>query len=124
VAVSYLWLAAGGALGTLARYSLSGWVDQRWGAGAWGIFVVNIMGAFLLGLLATLAEERFLVPADLRRFVTIGFLGAYTTFSTLVYESMKMAQLGAFAEATANAVGSLVVGLAAAYLGMMLGRLI
>lgn len=122
--MAYLWLGLGGALGTIARYSASGWVDGRFGAGAWGIFFVNITGSFLLGLFATLAEERFVVPVDVRRFLAVGFFGGYTTFSTLSFETMKMAQVGSFGAAATNGLGSLIVGLAAAYLGMVLGRLL
>ncbi|GAB4252555.1 MAG: fluoride efflux transporter CrcB [Thermoleophilia bacterium] len=122
--MAYLWLAAGGALGAVGRYSLAGWVDDRFGAGIWGIFVVNVTGSFLLGLFATVAEERFLIPVELRRFVAVGFLGGYTTFSTLTFETMKMAQLGSFGWAFVNGAGSLAAGLAAAYLGMVVGRLL
>lgn len=122
--VSYLWLALGGALGTVTRYSVAGWVDDRFGPSAWGIFAVNVTGSFLLGFLAMLAEERFMLPADVRRFALVGFLGGYTTFSTLAYETMRMAQLGSFGSALANGLGSLAAGLVAAYVGMILGRLV
>ena len=72
----------GGAFGTLARYGLEGWVSRRARSFPWGTFVVNVSGSFLLGLLVTLLGERFAVAPWVRASLTIGFLGAYTTFST------------------------------------------
>jgi fluoride exporter len=122
--VTYLWLALGGGLGTAGRYALAGWVDGRLGPGPLGIFVVNILGSFLIGFLGALAEERFFLPLEVRRFLAIGVLGGFTTFSTLSYETLKLVQVGSFVTAAGNSVGSIVVGLAAAYLGFVLGRLI
>ena len=85
---TYLWLALGGALGTLSRYALSGAIDNRYGPSPLGIFVVNISGAFVIGFFLVLAQDRFLVSPDVRRFVAAGFCGGYTTFSTLAYETM------------------------------------
>lgn len=81
--MTYLWLALGGALGTLGRYAVSGWVYDRLGPGPLGIFVVNVSGAFLIGLFLELADGRALISPGLRQFVALGVLGGYTTFSTL-----------------------------------------
>jgi CrcB protein len=112
-----------GALGTLARYGLEGLVSRRaTGAFPWGTFVVNVSGAFALGLVFTLAVERWALAAWLRSALTIGFLGAYTTFSTLSFETYRLAEDRALGLAAANVLGSCAAGLAAVYVGIVLGR--
>jgi CrcB protein len=116
-------IAVAGALGALARYGLQGFIGQRVrGAFPWGTFVVNISGAFLLGLVFTLATDRWGAPAWLRSSLTIGFLGAYTTFSTLSFETYRLTEDRAFGLAAANMLGSCAAGLAAVYVGVVLGR--
>ena len=116
-------IAIAGALGALARYGLDGFVSRRMrGAFPWGTFVVNVSGAFVLGLVFTLATERWGLPAWLRSAITIGLLGAYTTFSTLMFETYRLAEDRATGLAFANIAGSCVAGLAAVYLGIVLGR--
>ena len=116
-------IAIAGAAGALARYGLEGLVGRRApGAFPWGTFAVNISGAFLLGFLFTVLTEQFTVAAWLRGAVTIGFLGAYTTFSTLSFETYRLAEDGALRLAAANAVGSLAAGLVAVYIGVVAGR--
>ncbi len=122
--MAYLWIALGGALGTLARYGLSGWINDRFGPSPLAIFVVNITGAFLIGLVATVTQDRFLVSPDIRRFVAIGLLGAYTTFSTWTYETMQLIEVGDYVRAMANSLGSLIAGLIAVYLGIVIARII
>src|SRR5687767_3911179 len=90
-------IAVAGALGALARYGLEGVVSRRSpGAFPWGTFVVNVTGAFVLGFLFTLMTERLETAPWLRSTVTIGFLGAYTTFSTLAFESYRLGEDGAW----------------------------
>ena len=116
-------IAVAGALGALARYALEGLVGDRTGAAfPWGTFVVNVSGAFLLGLVFTVLSERYLAAPWLRSAATIGFLGAYTTFSTLTFESYRLVEDGAVALAFANLVGSAAAGLLAVYLGVVIGR--
>jgi CrcB protein len=112
-----------GAFGALARYGLEGAVMRR-GSGSfpWGTLVVNVTGAFLLGFLFTLMTERLETAPWIRSTVTIGFLGAYTTFSTLSFESYRLAEDGAWALAAANVLGSMAAGLVAVYLGVVTGR--
>ncbi len=89
-------IAVAGAVGALARYGLEGAVSNRWpGAFPWGTFVVNISGAFLIGLVFVLLTERVSVDPWVRSSITIGFLGAYTTFSTLSFESYRLLEDGA-----------------------------
>ena len=112
-----------GALGALARYGLEGIVSRRsTGAFPWGTFVVNVSGAFALGLVFTLATERWGLAPWLRSALTIGFLGAYTTFSTLAFETYRLAEDRALGLAAANMLGSCAAGLAAVYLGIVLAR--
>jgi CrcB protein len=117
-------IAVAGALGALARYGVEGFVSRRApSAFPWGTFVVNITGAFLLGFVFTLLAEHLTVAPWLRSTATIGFLGAYTTFSTLSFETYRLVEDGAFGLALANTIGSLAAGLGAVYLGVVLGRL-
>ena len=115
-------ISVAGAAGALARYGIEGWISRRATAFPWGTFVVNISGAFLLGLLFTLLTERFVVAPWLRSAVTIGFLGAYTTFSTLTLETFRLVEDGSYLPAIGNALGSVVVGLVAVFAGVVLGR--
>ena len=85
---------------------------------------MNISGAFLLGLAFTVMTERFLMSSHLRSAVTIGFLGAYTTFSTLSLETLRLVEDGAYFFGLLNALGSLVIGLVAVWLGVVVGRTI
>jgi fluoride exporter len=115
-------VAVGGALGALARYGLDEWIGRRAGAFPWGIFVVNISGAFLIGLLVEVMEPRFEDIAWLRTAVITGFLGAYTTFSTLTLDTYRLLDEGHLASALMNSVGSLALGLVAVWLGLKTGR--
>jgi fluoride exporter len=119
---TYLWLALGGALGTLGRYVLSGAIDSRYGPSPLGIFVVNVSGAFVIGFFLVLAQDRILVSPDLRRFVATGLCGGYTTFSTFSYDTMTLIEDHRYATAAANGLGSLAAGLLAVWLGMTLAR--
>jgi len=116
-------IAVAGALGALARYGLEGAVSRRSpGAFPLGTFAVNISGAFVLGLVYTLATDRWALAPWLRTSATVGFLGAYTTFSTLMFESYRLASDRAFGLAALNVLGSCAAGLVAVYVGVVLGR--
>jgi CrcB protein len=118
-------IAVAGALGALARYGLDGWISRNAPTSfPWGTFAINVSGSFLLGLLFVLMTERYRPDPWLRSAVTIGFLGAYTTFSTFSLETYRLAEDGAYGLAFANVVGSVTVGLAAVYAGVVLGRAI
>ena len=92
------------------------------GAFPLGILVVNLSGAFLLGLLAALIVDRGLLPADLRNPLIVGFLGAYTTFSTLMLDSWRLFEDGLPMLALVNIAGSTVLGMVAVVAGLFLGR--
>jgi CrcB protein len=118
-------IALAGALGALARYGLDGFIARRApGAFPWGTFAINVSGSLLLGLAFTLFTERLTVDAWIRGGVTIGFLGAYTTFSTFSLETYRLLEDGALGLALANAVGSLAAGLLALYVGVVIGRVL
>ena len=120
-----LGIALAGALGALARYGLEGVVSRRLaGAFPWGTFVVNVTGAFVAGLLFTIFTQRVVVAPWVRSTLLIGFLGAYTTFSTLSLETFRLIEDGAYVMGALNSVGSLVVGLVAVYGGVLVGRAI
>lgn len=118
-------VGAGGALGAIARYLVGGWVQERWGPSfPAGTFAVNITGCFILGVFATLAM-RAAWSDEWRMFVAIGFVGAYTTFSTFEYETLRLLAEGSrYRAAAINVLGSVVTGLGAAYLGVVAARLL
>ncbi|MFZ0342628.1 MAG: fluoride efflux transporter CrcB [Gaiellaceae bacterium] len=112
-----------GALGALARYGVDGLVSRRLPSPfPWGTFVVNMSGAFVLGFLMTLMTEQLTTASWLRSALTIGLLGAYTTFSTLSYETYRLLEDGAVGLAAANMLGSAAVGLFAVYVGVVAAR--
>ncbi|MGD0311819.1 MAG: CrcB family protein [Acidimicrobiales bacterium] len=115
-------IAAGGALGTLARYG----TDRALVASAlgfpWATFAVNVAGSFVLGLIVTLVIERWPPTRFVRPFAAIGFCGGFTTFSTLMVESAQRVQHGRAGLAAAYLLISLVAGVAAAAVGMALAR--
>jgi CrcB protein len=120
-----LGIAVAGALGAIARYELEGAISRRNpSAFPWGTFVVNVSGAFALGLLFTVLTEHLTVAPWLRVAVTVGFLGAYTTFSTFSLETYRLIVDGAVGLALANAAGSVAAGLVAVYGGVVVGRLL
>ena len=118
-----LLVGLGGFAGAVARWLVDGWVSERNpSAFPLGTLVVNLTGSFLLGVLFAWAIERNVLPADVRAPVMIGFIGAYTTFSTFMLESWRLVEDGAWGLATANLVGSVVLGLVAVVAGLAVGR--
>lgn len=114
-----LLVGAGGFLGAIVRFLIGIGLTGRIGSAfPWATFLINVSGSFVLGLFLTLLPGRSLSPA-LRLFFAVGFLGAYTTFSTFEFES---ASLGFSWVALANLVGSVVAGYAAVQLGIRLGQ--
>ncbi len=118
-------VVAGAGIGGGLRYVLSWWTVERWGGSLpWGTFIVNISGAFLLGIVMAISAERALIPPVWRLFLGVGILGGYTTFSTLSYESIVLMQRGLYLQGALNMFGSAAVGLAAVFAGIMVGRLV
>jgi CrcB protein len=117
-------VVAGAGIGGGLRYAVGGWIAERWGASfPWGTFVVNITGAFLLGLVMALSVERSMIPPAWRLFLGVGILGGYTTFSTLSYESIALMQRGLVAQGALNMFGSALAGLVAVLAGVVVGRM-
>ncbi len=117
-----LFVAIGGTLGVLSRYYLQAWILGRTGPSIIALFAINVSGAFAIGLVTTLAVERSLMNAEARLFLTTGFLGGYTTFSSWMFESMQLIEAGNIARAALNVIGSSLAGLVAVYLGIVLAR--
>jgi fluoride exporter len=121
--VTLVLIAAGGAAGAVARFVVDNAVLDRFsGAFPLGILVVNLSGAFVLGLLAALIVDRGMLPADLRNPLLVGFLGAYTTFSTLMLDSWRLFEDGLPILAVVNIAGSTVLGVVAVVAGLLVGR--
>jgi CrcB protein len=121
--VHLLLIGLGGFAGALARYALDGWVSTRTGGSfPYGTLVVNLSGSLLIGFLFAVAIERGVLSAEVRGPLMIGFVGAYTTFSTLALESWRLAEDGAWVLAMANLGASAVLGVAAVIAGLAIGR--
>lgn len=112
-----------GAVGAACRYGLSGLV-QKFANGAypWGTFAVSLTGCLLAGLLWGLLEGRWHLPAEIRVAVFVGFLGAFTTFSTFILETAELLRAGEWSYAAANVVLHVVGGLAGFVMAFFLGR--
>lgn len=116
-------IAVAGAVGALARYHLQGLVNRCYsGSFPLATFVVNISGCFVLGVLFTALTERYSVDADVRTALTVGLLGAYTTYSTFALETVRVGEGGALGVAVLNVVLSVAAGLVAVRLGITVGR--
>jgi CrcB protein len=121
-----LWVGAGGVFGAGLRFLVSGWVYQLIPNAAfpWGTLVVNVIGCLFLGLLGGLAEVRGVLSAATRLFLFMGVLGGFTTFSTLAFETIALADGSQMLRAAANIAAHLVLGLGAAWLGYTGARLL
>jgi CrcB protein len=116
-------VALGGALGALSRYGLDRAIERRAvSLFPWSTFAVNVTGCLAVGFLIAALVDRHHAPAWLRAGLVLGFVGAYTTFSTFAQETLDLVEERHVALALANAVGSVGLGLAAVALGAALGR--
>ncbi|HKY75518.1 MAG TPA: fluoride efflux transporter CrcB [Acidimicrobiia bacterium] len=115
-------VALGGAMGAPARYGISLAVHITPGTFPWGTFWVNVSGSLALGFFLALVLRRFPTTRYLRPFVATGFLGSYTTYATFAVETDLLLRNGRPAVALAYVTGSLVAGVAAAWVGGRLGR--
>lgn len=120
-----LLVGAGGFLGSILRYVLSGWthriLDNPWFP--YGTLVVNVTGSLAIGFLAGLADSRSLFSSEARLFVFIGLLGGFTTFSSLAIETFSLARSAQLLAAAMNVTLQLFLGLVAVWLGNLLARL-
>jgi CrcB protein len=123
--VSYLWVAAGGALGSVSRYALASAFARAVGERfPWGTIAVNISGCFVIGLIgmATAPVGRIATPLDVRQFLMIGICGGYTTFSSFSLQTLTLMRAGAWMEAGANVTVSVVACMVAVWLGAAAGE--
>jgi fluoride exporter len=118
--MGYVWIALGGALGSIARAWLVVAVARAIGAHfPWGTILVNIVGSFVIGFFGTLTtlDSRFAVPADVRMFVMVGICGGFTTFSSFSLQTLELLRDGRVAQALGNVGLSVVLCLLAVALG-------
>jgi CrcB protein len=124
---NYLWVAAGGALGTMARYWLSGLVARVMGETfPWGTLLINVSGSFVIGLFAALTgpDGRVLVGASGRQFVMVGLCGGFTTFSAFSLQTLNLMNDGEWFRAGGNIVLSVALCLIAVWVGYLLATTI
>ena len=122
--MTWLAIAVGGALGSLARHALNGLIHTRWLATRFpvGTVVVNVAGCFVIGLLAGLiASERIALRLHWREFVFVGMRGGVTTFSTFGLDTRLLARTHSVAWAALNVGLQVIVGLAAVWVGYAIG---
>ncbi len=123
--MNYLWVGAGGFFGAIARYAIGTWMTRLFGLTfPYGTFVINISGCFLLGVLLAVLDARTTLPSALRLAGPVGFVGAYTTFSTFEYETLRTAQQGQRGVALLYVLLSVVLGYLAAWAGQGSGKLL
>ncbi|HEY9899957.1 MAG TPA: fluoride efflux transporter CrcB [Pantanalinema sp.] len=119
-----VWVGSGGFFGAISRYALGNWIASRLGtAFPYGTLLINLTGCLALGFFGTLALRRAtLIPPEARLLVAVGFLGAYTTFSTFGFETIRLLEENNLALAFAYVLGSVLAGLLTTYLGVVAAR--
>jgi CrcB protein len=125
--VIYFWVALGGAIGTVGRFTLSLMAATHFGETfPWGTLIINVTGSFIIGFFGTLTDPEglLLVRPELRSFFLIGVCGGYTTFSSFSLQTLRLAQEGQWLGAGANIVGSNVGCLVAVWLGWLCANLL
>ena len=120
--MSYLLIAIGGASGALTRYSIDRLTLYFGMENIVGTFIVNISGSFILGILISISTYKLNLSNGVRDAITIGFIGSYTTFSTLTVTSLTLWQSGQYGKASINIIFSVIFGLIAAYAGFHIGN--
>jgi len=116
-------IALGGALGALSRFWVSDLIYQTYGRSfPWGTLAVNLLGSFLIGFLYILLDNRFNDYPELRAILMVGFLGAFTTFSTFSLDSFLLIESGYWFKALINILSNVFACLFAVWLGFLIGR--
>ena len=120
-----LWIALGGALGSVGRFWLSGVVGRGFGETfPWGTLIVNVSGSFVIGIFAALTgpDGRWLVPSGFRQFFMLGVCGGYTTFSSFSLQTLNLVEDGEWLQAGANVLLSVVLCLVGVWAGNVLAQ--
>ena len=117
-------VALGGATGSVARYAMAGAIQPAGAVFPWGIFAVNILGGFLMGVIVELGAVKFNLTPDMRAFLTVGILGGFTTFSSFSLDSVLLLQRGEYALAGLYVIGSVVLSILALFAGLWLMRML
>ena len=121
----FLFICLGGAIGTGMRY-LTANLAVRW-LGVdfpYGTLIVNVVGSFLIGLIQQVGVTSLLIPETTRLFLTVGIMGGLTTYSSFSYETLRLAQIGAWGQAWINVLVTTAVCLGVCFLGIVVGRMI
>jgi CrcB protein len=115
----------GGAIGSVARYLIAGWVQSpAWNGFPYGIFIVNVTGGFIMGVLTEAMALKFHVSPEIRAFLTTGILGGFTTFSTFSLESAMLIERHAYGQAIGYIAGSALLSIIALFVGLWVVRLV
>ena len=123
--VKWVGLVVGGTVGTIARYLLTGTIYGIFGSTfPYGTLFVNILGCFIIGFLAAITEEKFLLSPNARLLLMVGFCGAFTTFSTFMFETVNLMKDGEMMRAFINVLASVMIGFLCLRVGFVLGELI
>jgi CrcB protein len=118
-------VGVGGGIGALVRYFLAGWIQPSWWPGfPFGIFVVNVTGGLVMGLITALAALKLQMTPEVRAFLTTGVLGGYTTFSTFSLDAALLIERNAWTQAAVYVVASAVLSILAIFVGFWLVRAI
>jgi CrcB protein len=116
-------VGVGGALGSMFRYLIAGWVQSpAWNGFPYGIFIVNVTGGFVMGVLTEAMALKFNVSPVTRAFLTTGIMGGYTTFSTFSLEAAMLIQRHAYGQAAVYITGSALLSIIALFAGFWLMR--
>jgi CrcB protein len=123
--LKYVMVGLGGFVGAIARFWVGVYIANRMGTRfPYGTFVINISGSFIIGLVITVLAERSSLSPNWRYLIPIGFVGAYTTFSTFEFETLRTIQDGQLAIGMLNVFGSVIAGFIAVWLGVMTAKLL
>lgn len=118
-------IGTGGFIGAILRYEISGWAHRLFGSSfPYGTLTVNVIGSFFLGVFLVLANTKLIIPDAYKNLIAIGFLGAFTTFSTFSYETISLIEINLMKQAVLNIALNVVFGLMAVWLGAICAKML